>query len=124
MLCLSDIQFLLLICDSLAHYDPGYSLRLVEELFDIFWIAHIGLDCDRLSVGLTNLVDNLLCLVGLARIIQTTANPSEASRFAMLRPIPRDAPVTIAVLLIAFSVSSPAPLIEAVYDLRMRCFFI
>jgi hypothetical protein len=32
----------------------------------------------------------------------TTAKPSAASRFAMARPIPRDAPVTIAVFLMTF----------------------
>jgi hypothetical protein len=78
--------------------------RLVEELFDVVGVCDVSLDGDgtgppALTISLT--VSS--ALAALPAKLTTTPNPSAASRRAMERPIPREAPVTMAVFLMEVS---------------------
>ena len=53
----------------------------------------------------SNLIHGLLSRGVVARIIDDDSRPSAARRVAMLRPMPRDAPVTTAIFALTFSSS-------------------
>jgi hypothetical protein len=75
--------------------------RLVEELFDVVGVCDVSLDGD--GTGPPALTISLTVSSALAALPAKLTNPSAASRRAMERPIPREAPVTMAVFLMEVS---------------------